>query len=361
MTPLMTNAPTSTPSSGGNALIAALRAGSAPAGAMPGGVKNLSFPWQKATGGALVMPPPKTPSQPPPPVAPPPPPPIVDPPAPPPPPPKTEDDFRNGNFTYDDLKGIGNDNWDRETGKNPNPTAIVIDANKDRVKYVDTANPVLNLVQKDPTIAPPSPVATIGMDEMGEKFGLSVGDSSGLPIVDIPNPYANPIPFEFDMGVDNGGVPSDGVQVVPTPAAPAPVAATTPVTDEVSVRQTLEQILADKNPQVVVPPQAEPMPENVDIPAFESGLEYKGPDSLFFTPAPFVPGFTPDPDVYAAMQAPRPIVQEAPELDPELLAMLNMPQQPAPVQATQPVPEEPMYDMQLPNWYFDAFGMGSTR
>ncbi len=361
MTPLLTNAPTAAPSSGGNALIAALRAGSAPAGAMPTGVKNLSFSWQKnSPGGALVMPPPKAPPVAPP-VTPPLPPPPAPPPPPPPRPPKTEQDFRNNNFTYEDLTGIGNDNWDRKTGENPNPTAIVIDANKDRVQNVNTANPVLNLVQKDPTIAPPSPVATIGMDEMGDKFGMNVGDSSGLPIVDIPNPYANPIPFEFDMGADNGGVPSDGVQVVPTPAAPGPVAAAAPATDEVSVRQTLEQILADKNPQVVVPPAAEPMPENVDIPAFDSGINFEMPETLFRTPAPFVPGFTPDADVAAAMQAPPPVVQEAPEIDPELLAMLNMPQQPAPVQATQPVPEEPMYDMQLPNWYFDAFGMGSTR
>ena len=40
----------------GNALIAALRSNTAPSGAMPGGVRNLSFPWQKTTGGALRMP-----------------------------------------------------------------------------------------------------------------------------------------------------------------------------------------------------------------------------------------------------------------------------------------------------------------
>lgn len=341
-----------------NPLIAALRANTTPTGSMPSGVKNLAFPWQNNAGGALVMPQRKPVAKVPPPVAPPPAP-KVTPPTP--PAPKTAQDFINGNFTYEDLKGFGGDNWDRMTGNNPNPTALVLNANKDRVQYVDTANPVLNYAQQDPTFARPSPVATIGMDEYGDKFGLNVGDFSNLPPAQIDNPYANPIPFEFDMGQANGGVPTDGVGVVPTLAAPAPVAATSPVTGEASVRQTLEQILADKNPQAVVPPPAAPMPENVNIPAFDSGINFQMPETLFATPAPFVPGFTPDADVYAAMQAPPPVVQQAaPELDPSLLAMLGG-QGEQPVQATQPVPEEPMYDMQVPWWYFDEFGMEAAR
>jgi len=334
-----------------NPLIMALRANTAPSGSMPSGVKNVSFPWQKNNTGPLVIPnrpatKPKvtTPTTPPPATTQ-----AVRPPA-----AKTAQDFIDGNFTYDDLKGFGGDNWDRMTGNNPNPTALVLNANKDRVQYVDTANPVLNLVQKDPTIAPPTPVATIGMDEMGDKFGLNVGDASGLPVVDIPNPYANPIPLEFDFGDFSGGVPSDGVQVVDPQMQADPVAVTTPVTDEMSVRQTLEQILADQAPQPVEPPTQVAPRRDLNIPAFNSNIDFQMPDTLFATPAPFVPGFTPQADVARSMA---PIVQEPEPIDPNLLAMLGL--QPAP--ATQPVPEGPIYGAQVPEWYFSEFGFDGNR
>jgi len=333
-----------------NPLIMALRANTAPSGSMPTGVKNISFPWQTNNTGPLVIPnrpiKPKvtTPTPPPPATTQ-----AVKPPA-----PKTAEDFINGNFRYQDLPGYGGDNWDRMTGNNPNPTALVLNANKDRVQYVDTANPVLNLAQKNPQQLPISPVATIGMDEMGDKFGLNVGDFSNLPVGDVPNPYTNSMPYEFDFGDLNGGVPSDGVQVVPTPAAPAPVAANTPVTDEMSVRQTLEQILADQAPQPIESPTQVAPPQDTNIPAFNSNIDFQMPETLFRTPAPFVPGFTPQADVAQSMA---PIVQEPEPLDPNLLAMLGI--QPAP--ATQPVPEEPMYGAQVPAWYFNEFGFDGNR
>jgi len=259
--------------------------------------------------------------------------PVVDvPPTPPvqPPAPKTAEDFINGNFRYQDLPGYGGDNWDRMTGNNPNPTALVLNANKDRVDYVDTANPVLNYAQKNPQQPPMSPVATIGMDEMGDKFGLNVGDWSGLPT----------------------NAPSGDMPAADTSAASA--VASTPVSDEMSVRQTLEQILADQSPQQIEPPTQVTLPADLDIPAFDSGIDFQMPETLFRTPAPFVPGFTPQPDVAQSMT---PIVQEPEPIDPNLLAMLGM--QPAP--ATQPVLEEPMYDAQLPAWYFNEFGYEEPR
>jgi hypothetical protein len=252
-----------------NPLIAALRANTTQSGAMPTGVQNVSFPWQKnSTGGALVLPTRKTPTTPtpPPPVTPPP----SQPPATPPPRPPNTPPF-NPNF---------------------NPRL----------------SPDGRLPSADMRIEADAP----GRDDVGAVTGVA--------------------------------------------------AATSPVTDDMSVRQTLERVMADQNPQAVMPPPAAPMPANVDIPAFDSGTNFEMPETLFATPAPFVPGFTPDADVAAAMQAP-PVVQQppaAPELDPSLLAMLGG-QGGQPVPATQPLPEEPMYDMQLPNWYFDAFGMGSTR
>lgn len=304
----------------GNSLIAALRANSAPQAAAGSGPSTLAFPWQQGSGGALVMPnrPAATKS---PKSALPPTPPQMQ--APTPPTPKTAQDFIDGNFTYEDLKGFGGDNWDRMTGNNPTPTALVLDANKDRVQYADTANPVLNYAQQDPTLSAGMPTASIGRDEYGDKFGLNVGDWSNLPTVEIDAPGAD----------------------MPAPEAPAaPVAATTPVTDEMSVRQTLEQILADSEPQAIEPPTQVVLPPDVNIPAFDSGINFQMPETLFRSPAPFVPGFTPDADVYAAMQASAPQ-----EIDPSLLAMLGG-DAGAPVPATQPVPEEPMYGAEVPWW-----------
>lgn len=341
-----------------NPVIAALRGASAKAPTGGSGPQALAYPWMSRVGSPLVLPPrnsakPNAKSQRPPTPTTPPLPPAVTPPG---STEKTVSDFVNGNFTYEDLKGIGGDNWDRMTGDNPNPTAIVLEANKDRVGVVDTANPVLNLAQRDPQRSPPSPVATIGMDEMGDKFGLNVGDFSNLSVVDIPNPYADSMPYEFDFGDINGGVPSDGVQVVAQKPSPELVAATSPVTDEMSVRQTLEQILADQAPQPIEPPTQVVLPPDVNIPAFDSGIDFQMPETLFRTPAPFVPGFTPDADVYAAMQAPiapapAPATTPVPEpeyIDPGLLAMLGG--ETAPVPATQPVPEEPIYADEFPWW-----------
>lgn len=138
------------------------------------------------------------------------------------------------------------------------------------------------------------------------------------------------------------------------PVTPPPVATPAPVTDDDSVRRTLEQILSDDAPQAIDPPTQVTLPADLDIPAFDSGIDFQMPETLFRTPAPFVPGFTPQPDVAQSMT---PIVQEPEPIDPNLLAMLGM--QPAP--ATQPVLEEPMYDAQLPAWYFNEFGYEEPR
>jgi hypothetical protein len=132
------------------------------------------------------------------------------------------------------------------------------------------------------------------------------------------------------------------------------IEADAPVTDEMSVRQTLEQIMADPAPQSIEPPTQVAPPQDMNIPAFNSNVDFQMPDTLFQTPAPFVPGFTPQADVAQSMA---PVVQEPPALDPNLLAMLGG----QPMPATQPVLEEPMYGAQLPAWYFNEFGFDGNR
>ena len=270
-----------------NPLIMALRANTAPSGSMPPGVKNISFPWQTNNTGPLVIPnrpiKPKvtTPTPPPP----------VNQPA----PPKVT----------------------TPTPPDANMWRELSDRLKSQQQPVDTANPILNLQQRDPQPPVQSPVDSIDMNDMDRKFNLDQ--------------------FSFDPQ---------------TQADPAAV--TTPVTDEMSVRQTLEQILADQAPQPVEPPTQVAPPRDLNIPAFNSNIDFQMPDTLFATPAPFVPGFTPQADVARSMA---PIVQEPEPPDPNLLAMLGI--QPAP--ATQPVPEEPIYGAQVPAWYFNEFGFDGNR
>lgn len=255
---------------------------------MPSGVKSVSFPWQKNNTGPLVIPnrpaiKPKvtTPTTPPP----------VNQPA----PPKVT----------------------TPTPPDANMWRELSDRLKNQQQPVDTANPILNLQQRDPQPPVQSPVDSIDMNEMDRKFNLDQ--------------------FSFDPQMQAD-----------------PVAVTTPVTDEMSVRQTLEQILADQAPQPVEPPTQVAPPRDLNIPAFNSNIDFQMPDTLFATPAPFVPSFTPQADVARSMA---PIVQEPEPIDPNLLAMLGL--QPAP--ATQPVPEEPIYGAQVPEWYFSEFGFDGNR
>lgn len=378
----------------GNPLIAALRGATAPQGVRPSGPQALNFAWQSNSEGPLVLPnrsvtrPTVTrPTQPAPrPAAP-----VV------PQVPGTNLTFNGKSTIPPDFANLGqriaetNANQQvlsqNSTVPQQQQVASILPAGENRLRAsqpdVPSTPEDFGLIgYADPTppapTAPRRPVSEPDVRLPLRKVNPETSVRQSLeqivareePPPPAPAPEPQPMPVAANTVVaDEPSVREPLEQFVPrrvtTPApapvpapapAPAPVAA--PVTDEVSVRRTLEQILADSAPQVVTPPPAQPLPPEVNIPAFDSGINFQMPDFWFSMPAPFVEGFTPPPDVAAAMEAqgtlPAPAATPAPEpqyIDPGLLAMLQMPQAPQPVQ--QPVREEPVY-ADMPWWMMDG-------
>lgn len=356
----------------GNPLIAALRGNTQPQGGMPSGPQALKFAWQSNSEGPLVMPnrnvpnpttprppPAQPPVQPPvqppsPPVVPPtppfppgnkswPPPDLPQPPVPPTPPTPTREILPDGE--------TGEPDRPRQPDVPPTEPRPVVQPWQPDVE--PPAPPVPPVVTPPPAPPPPPPrQPVVEPDVRPPRRQVEPEPSVRETLEDILAQEEPPPPPP--------AAPAAPVVTPPPPAPepPLPIAAVSPVTDERSVRQTLEQILADPAPQVVTPPAPEPLPPDVNISAFDSGINFEMPDMWFSTPAPFVEGFTPDADVAAAMQAqgtlPAPVTQPETEpqyIDPAVLAMLEMPQAPQPAQ--QPVVEEPLY-ADVPWWMMDG-------